>query len=186
MGEALRKYPSGHGTDGFVGVAEATATPARSTRGALRGGMDALIEATVMRSFQSGARERIDEIRQGIPARRIGELSGAMDVPKERLVDSLGLSRATVNRKAQRGEALSREESERVIGMQALIGQVQAMVAGGGAAEAGFDAARWLAQWLAQPLPALGGDTPASYLDTVEGQKLVGRLLAMAESGAYA
>jgi len=63
---------------------------------------------------------------------------------------------------------------------------VQTMVADGGAEAAGFDAARWLAQWLAHPLPALGGDTPASYLDTVEGQKLVSRLLAMAESGAYA
>lgn len=186
MGEALRQYAAGQGKDEFVGVAEAAAAPARGTRATLRGGMDALIEATVMRSFQSGARERIDEIRQGVPARRIGELSGAMDVPKERLVDSLGLSRATVNRKAQRGEALSREESERVVGMQALIGQVQAMVAGGAALDADFDAARWLAQWLAQPLPALGGDTPASYLDTVEGQKLVSKLLAMAESGAYA
>ncbi|BDT58361.1 hypothetical protein MasN3_18550 [Massilia varians] len=181
MGEALRKYAARRDKDGFVGDAEAAVA-----RPGTRGGMDAVIEATVMHSFQSGARERIDEIRQGVPARRIGELSGAMDVPKERLVDSLGLSRATVNRKAQRGEALSREESERVVGMQALIGQVQAMVAGGGASDAGFDAARWLAQWLAQPLPALGGDTPASYLDTVEGQKLVGKLLAMAESGAYA
>lgn len=180
MGEALRKYAAGQSKDGFVGVAEG------STRSVLRRRMDAAIEATVMRSFQSGARERIDEIREGVPARRIGELSGAMNVPKERLVDSLGLSRATVNRKAQRGEALSREESERVVGMQALIGQVQAMVAGGGALDADFDSARWLAQWLAQPLPALGGDTPASYLDTVEGQKLVSKLLAMAESGAYA
>ncbi|MYM95718.1 MbcA/ParS/Xre antitoxin family protein [Duganella vulcania] len=50
----------------------------------------------------------------------------------------------------------------------------------------GFDAEHWLAGWLAKPLPALGGATPASYLDTFEGQKLVAELLSMMQSGAYA
>lgn len=49
-----------------------------------------------------------------------------------------------------------------------------------------FDAAQWLADWLARPLPALGGATPASYMDTFEGQKLVAGLLSMSQSGAYA
>ncbi|MRV70671.1 DUF2384 domain-containing protein [Duganella sp. FT92W] len=105
-------------------------------------------------------------------------------MPKEALMDSLGLSRATINRKVQREQPLSREESERVMGMQSLIGQVQAMIDADSAPE--FDAAKWLARWLAEPLPALGGATPASYMDTVEGQKYVGNLLAMAQSGAYA
>ncbi|MRW83227.1 DUF2384 domain-containing protein [Pseudoduganella sp. FT26W] len=50
----------------------------------------------------------------------------------------------------------------------------------------GGDAARWLAVWLAAPLPALGGATPASYMDTFAGQKLVEDLLSMIQSGAYA
>jgi hypothetical protein len=50
---------------------------------------------------------------------------------------------------------------------------------------AGFDAAHWVADWLAKPLPALGGATPASYMDTFEGQKLVAELLSMSQSGAY-
>lgn len=178
------KRTNRHGDAEFLGVSEdGAALNARAKTGSAA---ESFIQSVAVHSFQAGARERIEEIRQGIPARRISELSGAMEVPKERLIDSLGLSRATVNRKASQGQSLSREESERVLGMQVLIGQVQAMVAGAGAEAADFDAARWLAQWLAQPLPALGGDTPASYLDTVEGQKLVARLLAMAESGAYA
>jgi uncharacterized protein (DUF2384 family) len=99
-------------------------------------------------------------------------------------MDSLGLSRATVNRKVLRDQALSPEESERVMGMQALIGQVEAMIDTDSAPE--FDAAKWLANWLAAPLPALGGATPASFMDTVEGQKYIGNLLEMAQSGAYA
>jgi len=135
-------------------------------------------------SYEAAPRERIAEIRRGIPARRIGELSVAMDLPKDKLMDFLGLSRATVNRKAQSNQALARDESERVVGVQVLVGQVQALVEESGVG--GFDAARWVARWLGEPLPALGGDRPADYLDTIEGQKLVGQLLAMAGSGAYA
>lgn len=128
--------------------------------------------------------DKIHFIRLGVPAKCVGELSSVMDMPKEALMDSLGLSRATINRKVQRDQPLSPEESERVMGIQALIGQVQAMVDPEIAPE--FNAAKWLATWLAAPLPALGGATPASFLDTVEGQKYVGNLLEMAQSGAYA
>lgn len=128
--------------------------------------------------------DKIRVIRSGVPAQCVGELSAVMGMPKEALMDSLGLSRATINRKVQRDQVLSAEESERVLGMQALIGQVQAMIDTETAPQ--FDAAKWLANWLAAPLPALGGATPASFMDTVEGQKYVGNLLEMAQSGAYA
>lgn len=134
--------------------------------------------------FRMDFAHRIHVIRSGVPARRVGELSLVMHMSKETLMDSLGLSRATINRKVQREQKLSPEESERVMGMQALIGQVQAMIDTESAPE--FDAAKWLASWLAAPLPALGGATPASFMDTVEGQKYVGNLLEMAQSGAYA
>ncbi|CDG82192.1 putative uncharacterized protein [Janthinobacterium agaricidamnosum NBRC 102515 = DSM 9628] len=128
--------------------------------------------------------EKIGAIRSGVPAQLVGELSWFMNMPKEALMDSLGLSRATINRKVLRAQPLSREESERVVGMQSLIGQVQAMIDADSAPD--FDAARWLARWLAEPLPVLGGNTPGSYISTVEGQKYVGKLLAMTQSGAYA
>lgn len=70
-------------------------------------------------------------------------------------------------------------------GIASLIGKVQAMAEESGD-PTGFDAARWVADWLAKPLPALGGATPASYMDTFEGQKLVTELLSMSQSGAYA
>jgi uncharacterized protein (DUF2384 family) len=50
----------------------------------------------------------------------------------------------------------------------------------------GFDAGHWVADWLGNPLPALGGATPASYMDTFEGQKIVAELLSMSQRGAYA
>jgi hypothetical protein len=74
-----------------------------------------------------------------------------------------------------------------LLGIESLVRQVQTMVEEGGHDEAaGFDAARWLGYWIRQPMPALGGRLPASYLHTLEGQKLVGKILAMATSGSYA
>jgi len=128
---------------------------------------------------------RIAAIRKGIPASMVGELSSMMGMSKELLLGSLGLSRATISRKEKDETALSKDESERVLGVASLIGQVQAMVDESGD-PTGFDAARWVADWLAKPLPALGGATPASYMDTFEGQKLVAELLSMSQSGAYA
>ena len=134
--------------------------------------------------YKMDVADKIHVIRSGVPAQRVGELSSVMNMPKEALMDSLGLSRATINRKVQREQRLSPDETERVMGMQALIGQVQAMIDTESTPE--FDAAKWLAGWLAAPLPALGGATPASFMDTVEGQKYVGNLLEMVQSGAYA
>ena len=133
----------------------------------------------------SDPHERIALIRQGIPASTVSRLSARMGMSKELLLSSLGLSRATISRKEKDAGLLSKDESERVLGIETLIDSVQAMVERSGD-PAGFDAARWLSDWLSKPLPALAGATPASYMDTFEGQKMVGGLLAMSESGAYA
>lgn len=128
---------------------------------------------------------RIAMIRQGIPASTVGKLSSRMGMSKELLLSSLGLSRATISRKEKDATVLSRDESERVLGVEFLIGMVQTMVEQSGD-PAGFDAARWVSDWLSKPLPALAGATPASYMDTFEGQKLVAELLSMSQSAAYA
>jgi uncharacterized protein (DUF2384 family) len=135
--------------------------------------------------YRSDPQQRIEVIRRGIPAASVGELSARMGVSKEHLINSLRLSRATINRKEREGTLLSSDESERVLGVETLIGMVQSMVEQSGDPE-GFDAPRWVATWLAQPLPALAGATPASYMDTFEGQKLVAEILSMSQSGAYA
>ncbi len=135
--------------------------------------------------YQFNPQERIALIRQGIPASTISKLASRMGMSKEILLSSLGLSRATISRKEKDASVLSKDESERVLGVETLIGMVQTMVEQSGD-PAGFDAARWVSNWLINPLPALAGATPASYLDTFEGQKLVAELLSMSQSGAYA
>jgi uncharacterized protein (DUF2384 family) len=50
----------------------------------------------------------------------------------------------------------------------------------------GFDAARWLAEWLKEPQSSLGGKCPAELMDTADGRGLVADLVARSQTGAYA
>jgi len=137
-------------------------------------------------AFLGGELAMIPAIRTGVPAERIFKVAVDMRRPKEQIMKMLHISRATVGRKMKNGaERLSPEQSERVIGLERLIGQVQVMVDESGD-PAGFDAAQWVANWIEEPVPALGGAKPADYLDTIAGQQLISRLLAQMQSGAFA
>lgn len=135
--------------------------------------------------YRSDPSERIAVIKHGVEAGDFARIARSMARSKEELSRTLGLSVTTIDRKAKAGEKLSPDQGERVVGIAKLIGQVQTMVEQSGD-PIGFDAAQWLACWLDEPLPALGGQRPAEYMDTAEGRELVSSLLAMAQSGAYA
>ena len=115
--------------------------------------------------------ERAQRVKQGVPARELVAVSQAMGLPREQLMRVLGLARSTVERKIT----------------QRLIGQVDAMVRdSAGADAADFDAARWFASWMAEPVAALGGMAPQDLLDTADGREAVSTLLMQIQSGVYA
>ena len=135
--------------------------------------------------FHATPIDRIRMIKDGMRAVDAKRVVADLAIAQGPAFAALKLSAATVNRKAAQGKALSLDESERVLGVVRLIGQVQAMVEESGVPK-GFNAARWIARWLEEPLPALGRRRPLDFLDTMEGQALVADLLAQAQSGAYA
>ena len=135
--------------------------------------------------FQATPEDRVKLIRQGVKADALVNTSKLMGISRERLFATLNFPAGTVKRKIAQDELLSPDQSERIIGLQKLIGQVESMVIESGN-PADFDPARWVAHWLETPSPALGGDKPADYMDTIEGQRIVANLLAMMQSGAYA
>lgn len=135
--------------------------------------------------FGLGPAERIALVKRGVAAGEVLKIARTIGRPKERLMQVLGLPRATVDRKARANRQLSVEHSERLIGFSRLVGQVEVMVGQSGN-PAGFDAAKWLGNWLEKPLPALGGKCAAEFMDTSEGQQLVSTLIARMQSGAYA
>ncbi|MGT2455717.1 antitoxin Xre-like helix-turn-helix domain-containing protein [Cupriavidus basilensis] len=102
----------------------------------------------------------IQIIRAGVPATDVSRLAQLMGTTKEHLIKILDLPRATVNRKARALQNLSSEQSERVVGMAKLVGQVQAMAERSGD-PTNFNAAQWVAQWLEQRSQALVGRRPA-------------------------
>lgn len=158
--------------------------PTRRTKSARTDDAAAAAKGFV-KMYRADPIERIRLVKQGVPAKAIDVMARRMAVPKERLVGTLGLARATIDRKVRENKPLSTDEGSRVLGMARLVGQVQAMVEESGEPQ-GFDAAAWVARWLERPLPALGGKPPAEFMDTPEGQSLVSNLAARMQSGAYA
>ncbi|MHB8415293.1 MAG: antitoxin Xre/MbcA/ParS toxin-binding domain-containing protein [Acidiferrobacteraceae bacterium] len=135
--------------------------------------------------YRASGVEFVTRVRAGVPAGHLVRIVQRMGIPKERLYAFLRLPRSTLDRKIRNHETLPAEYTERVLGLERLVGQVKAIVAQSGD-PAGFDADRWVAAWLDRPLPALGGARPADFMDTMEGQKLITQLLAQSQSGAYA
>jgi putative toxin-antitoxin system antitoxin component (TIGR02293 family) len=157
----------------------------RATSGFWAGARHGLASKYARKLYSLSAVERIDLVRAGIPAWFIVELVSDMCVPRERLYGALGLARSTIERKVREQRTLSLDEGERAVGIAQLVGQAQSIVQESGNPE-GFDATRWVGEWLNEPHPALGNKTPAEYFDTAEGRQLVSNLLARQQSGAYA
>jgi uncharacterized protein (DUF2384 family) len=133
--------------------------------------------------FQASPQERVSAIKEGVPAVYVVTITKSMGTSKDRFLRMLRLSRATIDRKISKNAALTPDEGQRVIGMAKLVGQVETMAKQSGDA-ANFDAAKWLARWINEELPALG-KKPAEFLDTAEGQELVSTMLQRMQSGAY-
>jgi len=129
--------------------------------------------------------DRIKLIRDGIPARYINVISDSMGITKETLFKFLNLPKSTIDKKSVANQMLPIEQGERLIGMAKLVGQIESIIAESGNPD-GFDAAKWIASWLEKPSPALGGEKPSAYLDTVSGQEMISDLLAKIQTGAYA
>lgn len=138
-----------------------------------------------LRIYRQSPWERVEAIKLGLPASEAKRILVGFKVGQGALLRALDLSPATLNKRAKRGQALPVAESERVLGIARLVGQVETMVEESGSTD-GFDAAAWLSGWLTEPVPALGSQRPLDLLDTMEGQGLVSKLLAQMQSGAYA
>lgn len=134
--------------------------------------------------YRTSKIDRVKILKRGVPARYTRILASGMSVSQEKLYDTVGLTRATVDRKVRRDDLLNADESERVMGIARLVGQVQTLVEESGTPK-GFEAAKWLAGWLDRPLPALG-EAAGRFMDTADGRALVSDLLAQQQSGAYA
>jgi uncharacterized protein (DUF2384 family) len=94
--------------------------------------------------------------------------------------------KATAEKKAAAQEPLAGAGGQAALGLARLLAMANSIVANSTAQEAqGFDAGKWLGQWIERPQPALGGQKPADLIGTPTGLAMVERLLGAIESGAY-
>ncbi len=128
--------------------------------------------------------DRIELVREGLPAQTLLSLARNMGVSRETLFQWAGIAAATAKRRISREVRLNLEESERVLSLLSMVAQADRIVTESGD-PTDFDAGRWLAQWLTQPNRSLAGKVPADYLDTIEGRELLRNRIGQMQSGAY-
>ena len=147
-------------------------------------GLEGLPMPSPLQWYEAPLTERMELVRRGVPANWLLESQQAMALTRNALCELLGLKVSTVNRKLLNRSLLNPDESERLMGLQRLIGQVEVLVRDCGDGSP-FEAGRWLADWLQRPNRALGGVRPASFMDSAEGREQVGRLIGAQRSGSY-
>ena len=169
-----------------TGERHATRRVVKIPRGKKAASAAALSKSYFTDLFLADPMQQVVLIRKGIPAKALVKTSKAMQLSSEHLYKVLRFPASTVKRKLERNEMLTPEQSERILGLQRMIGQVQTIVAESGDADKAFNAAEWVANWLEEPIPALGNQKPGEFMDTVAGQEMISNLLARMQSGAYA
>ena len=128
--------------------------------------------------------ETVELIKRGVSPDFLTRLSRDLNRSMRYVVLTIGMAPTSASRKLARQTPLAPDESERALGMAKLIGQAESIVQQSGN-PAGFDAGKWVADWIETPQPALGGHRPDELLDTAEGQRMISDLLARMQSGAY-
>jgi putative toxin-antitoxin system antitoxin component (TIGR02293 family) len=126
--------------------------------------------------YSPGIRLSIGAVRKGLPAGRLDRMAKLLDVDPSILIDVLGVSERTVERKRSLSARLSPAASDRL----SRIDRIYRLATGV------FGDAELAAKWLKRPSRPLGGDLPLRLLDTDAGTQQVEReLLQIQNSFAY-
>lgn len=165
------KKESGH-------LTSAIRTVAYADRDSIRGFVKKIQGATPM--------QLVDIEREGVRGRLLKDIAQEMAIPASRLFTIIGVPKATAEKKASSNEVIAGAGGQAALGLIRLLGIAQSIIDNSTAdAARGFDAAKWLGQWIERPQLALGGKRPADLLDTPTGLEVVSRTLGAIESGAY-
>ncbi len=116
----------------------------------------------------------IRTLKAGLPVKELDDLRSNLDLPMDKLVPLLGLSKATLHRRKATGK-LDVAESDRVLRFARLLGQAASVME---SVENGR-------KWLMAPQVGLGGAVPLEYAETEVGAREVESLLGRIEYGVY-
>lgn len=117
----------------------------------------------------------IELIRSGLPASTIDVVAKLLSLSRAALLDAIKIPPSTVERRLRTGEALSADESDRVSRVAKVLERAVEV----------FGAEIEGKAWMTDSISSLGGRTPLSLLDTIEGYELVTKTLSRIEYGVY-
>jgi putative toxin-antitoxin system antitoxin component (TIGR02293 family) len=126
-----------------------------------------------------------DAVESGVPTYMVDLIAGATGEPVTRVMDVIGVSQTTYRRKDEAREPLPDAAGHRVMGFLRVMATLRRLLqeSGDPAQLAEFDLEAWVARWMRQPLPELGGKTPAEMLRNPEGQRAVEQVLERMRGG---
>lgn len=175
-------------------------TVSRASRSARRYDFWGLPAKEIGRNWRQQWNRLLDQIRQvdswtlfkaieeGVPATTVLVVAKALGYPSLEILRMLGLSESTFRHKVEIGAPLPEVSGHRAVALLRVIARLGQLLADSGDKEllSHFDLESWIGAWLKEPLPELGGATPATLLRNPEGCRVVERLLDEMRGGLVA
>ncbi|MBB4843555.1 putative toxin-antitoxin system antitoxin component (TIGR02293 family) [Paucibacter oligotrophus] len=126
-----------------------------------------------------------DAVEVGVPTYLVDVIAGATGLAASSVMDMIGVSATTFRRKDGAGDPLPDVAGHRVMGFLRIAATLRRLLeeSGDPAQLRDFDLDAWLAQWMREELPELGGKTPAEMLRNHEGLRAVEQVLGRMRGG---
>jgi putative toxin-antitoxin system antitoxin component (TIGR02293 family) len=126
-----------------------------------------------------------DAVEAGVPTYMVNVIAGATGEAVADVMDIIGVSQTTFRRKEEANEPLPDVAGHRVMGFLRVAATLRRLLEESGDPELlkDFDLEAWVAQWMREQLPELGGKTPAEMLRNPEGQRAVEQVLERMRGG---
>ena len=139
----------------------------------------------VGRVIESPGVTLFDAVEAGVPTYLVNVIAGATGEAVANVMDLIGVSQTTFRRKEEANEPLPDVAGHRVMGFLRVAATLRRLLEESGDPEQlkDFDLEGWVAQWMREQLPELGGKTPAEMLRNPEGQRAVEQVLERMRGG---
>ena len=126
-----------------------------------------------------------DALEAGVPTYLVNVIAGATGEALADVMDIIGVSQTTFRRKEEANEPLPDVAGHRVMGFLRVAATLRRLLEESGDPELlkDFDLEAWVAQWMREQLPELGGKTPAEMLRNPEGQRAAEQVIERMRGG---
>lgn len=146
------------------------------------------LRALVIRVSEATGVVLFDAVEAGVPTHVVKMIAGATGESVTAIMNLVGVSQSTFLRKEVAKEPLPDVAGHRIMGYLRVVATLRRLLDESGDPEQmkDFDLEGWVAQWMHEELPDLGGKTPAGMLRNPEGLRAVEQVLERMRGGLVA